>query len=137
MLRTPLRHIVGFAGLLEQGEPSLSEKAKRYMTTITNSVRHMEKLISDLLDFSRTSRTEIRRIEVNLDELLQTVIREAQPEIADRNIVWKINPLPRVQADPSLLRQVFSNLILNAIKYSRTRDPAEIEAGSWFVETNR
>jgi two-component system, sensor histidine kinase and response regulator len=129
-LRTPLRHIMGFAGLLEQDEPSLSENAKRHLATITRSARQMEKLISDLLDFSRTSRAAIRRTEVNLDELMQKAIRDAQPEIASRNIVWKTNLLPRVQADPALLQQVLSNLILNAIKYSRTRNPAEIETGS-------
>lgn len=129
-LRTPLRHIVGFAGLLEQDEPSLSENARRHLATITRSARQMEKLINDLLDFSRTSRSEIRRTEVNLDELMQKAIRDAQPEMAGRNIVWKTNLLPRVQADPALLQQVLSNLILNAIKYSRTRNPAEIETGS-------
>jgi len=129
-LRTPLRHIVGFAGLLEQDEPSLSENAKRHLATITRSARQMEKLITDLLDFSRTSRAEIRRTEVNLDELVQKAIRDAQLEMAGRNIVWKTNLLPRVQADPALLQQVLSNLILNAIKYSRTRNPAEIETGS-------
>jgi hypothetical protein len=129
-LRTPLRHIAGFAGLLEQDEPSLSENAKRHLATITRSARQMEKLISDLLDFSRTSRAEIRRTEVNLEELVQKAIRDAQLEMAGRNIVWKTNLLPRVQADPALLQQVLSNLILNAIKYSRTRNPAEIETGS-------
>lgn len=129
-LRAPLRHISGFVGLLEQAEPSLSETGKRYMDTIARSAKKMGQLIDDLLNFSRTSRTEIQRMEVNLDELVQRVIHEAHPETTNRNIEWKINALPRVLADPTLLQQVFSNLILNAIKYSGPRDPAEIEIGS-------
>jgi two-component system sensor histidine kinase/response regulator len=58
------------------------------------------------------------------------IIQGLQPETEGRNIVWKKGPLPVVQADPPLLRQVFSNLLLNAIKYTRPRDPAEIEIGS-------
>ena len=134
-LRAPLRRICGFAGLLEQAESSLSEKGKRYMETITGCAKQMEQLIDGLLNFSKTSRTEIRRTDVNLDELAQQVIRDAQLETEGRNIVWKINTLSRVQADPTLLRQVFSNLILNAIKYSRTRDPAQIEIASRPAET--
>ena len=129
-LRAPLRHIGGFVGLLAQAEPNLSEKGRRYMDTINRSAARMGELIEDLLNFSRTSRTEIQCSEVKLDELVEKVIQAVLPEIEGRNIVWKRNPLPTVQADPSLLLQVFSNLILNAIKYSRTRDPAEIEIGS-------
>ena len=79
-LRAPLRHISGFVGLLEQAEPSLSETGKRYMDTIARSAKKMGQLIDDLLNFSRTSRTEIQRMEVNLDELVQRVIHEAHPE---------------------------------------------------------
>jgi two-component system sensor histidine kinase/response regulator len=129
-LRAPVRHISGFVGLLEQAEPSMSEKGKRFTGLIASSTKQMGQLIDDLLEFSRMSRTEIRRTKVNLDELLESVIRDAQPETEGRNIVWKRTPLPQVQADHALLQQVFSNLILNAIKYSRPRNPAEIEIGS-------
>ncbi|HTB85781.1 MAG TPA: response regulator [Candidatus Sulfotelmatobacter sp.] len=128
-LRAPLRHIGGFAEVLEQSETSLSEKGKRHLALIISSAKHMGQLIDDLLDFSRNSRAEIRRTEVNLDQLLERVIQEARPETEGRNIAWKISPLPRVWGDQSLLQQVFTNLILNAIKYSRSRAPAEIEVG--------
>lgn len=111
-------------------EPSLTEKGKRHADKIAHPTNHLEQLISDLLNFSRTCRAELRRTEVDLDELMQKVIRDAHPESAGRNIVWKINILPLVQADRALLQQVFANLILNAIKYSRNRNPAEIEIGS-------
>jgi two-component system sensor histidine kinase/response regulator len=133
-LRAPLRRIGGFVGLLEQSELSLSEKGKRYMEAITSSTKQMDQLINDLLNFSKTNRAEIRRTTVKMDELVKQVIGDAQLETGSRIIIWKINPLPSVQADPTLLRQVFSNLILNAIKYSRTRDPAEIEISSTAAE---
>jgi signal transduction histidine kinase len=134
-LRAPLRRISGFAGILEAGEPALSETGKGYLDKIKNCSKHMDQLISDLLNFSRTCRTEVRRTEVNLDEMLQKVIRDLEPETANRNIVWTTNSLPRVQADAALIQQVLSNLISNAIKYSRPRDPAEIEIGTMPAET--
>jgi len=129
-LRTPLRHIEGFAGMLgKSAQATLSEKDRRYLNLIMDSTGLMSRLIDDLLDFSRTNRTEMRRIEVDLQELLEKIILELQPETEGRNIVWKKSPLPLVQGDPSLLRQVFSNLLVNALKYSRSRNPAEIETG--------
>jgi len=130
-LRAPLRHIDGFTGLLGNAPSStLSEQDKRYKQLILNSVVQMNQLIEDLLEFSRAGRAEMRRIEVSLDDLLNEVLVLIQPETVGRNIVWKTNPLPRVLADPALLRQVFSNLLLNAVKYSRLRDPAEIGIGT-------
>ncbi len=110
--------------------PTLSETDTHYLNSIIKSVGKMGRLIDDLLNFSRNGRSELRRDEIDLEELLEATIQELQPEIKDRNIVWKKNPLPTVEADPSLLRQVFSNLLFNAVKYSRPRDPAEIEIGS-------
>jgi hypothetical protein len=129
-LRAPLRHIDGFAGLLTRSNAStLSEADRRYLNLIIGSVGQMGRLIDDLLEFSRTGRAEMRRAQVDLQNLLEKVIEEIQPEIEGRNIVWKKGPLPKVQADPSLLKQVFSNLLFNAVKYTRPRDPAEIEIG--------
>jgi light-regulated signal transduction histidine kinase (bacteriophytochrome) len=89
----------------------------------------MNQLIDDLLDFSRNSRREIQQGKVDLEDLIEKILRDAHPEMANRKIVWKKSPLPAIQGDVSLLRQVFSNLILNAVKYSRTREIAEIEIG--------
>jgi two-component system, sensor histidine kinase and response regulator len=129
-LRAPLRHINGFAELLaESVATTLSETDRHYLNLILNSVGKMSRLIDDLLDFSRMGRAEMRRTQVNLHDLVEKVIEELQPETEGRNIVWKKGLLPQVQADPSLLRQVFSNLLFNAIKYTRPRNPAEIEIG--------
>lgn len=128
-LRAPLRHIGGFAELLVQSASGLSDQNKRHLGLITDSARQMNQLIDDLLDFSRNSRQEMHQGEVNLQELMEKILQDVQPEIAKRKVVWKQSPLPAVRGDSALLRQVFSNLILNAIKYSRTREVAEIEIG--------
>jgi two-component system sensor histidine kinase/response regulator len=128
-LRAPVRHISGFTGLLAQAEPSFSEKGKRYLDLIASDARHMEELIDDLLDFSRNSRIEMQLTRVDLQDLVEKILQNLEPETRERKIIWKKSPLPPVWGDPSLLRQVFCNLILNALKYTRKRDVAEIEIG--------
>lgn len=128
-LRAPLRHICGFAQLLAQSGQQFSEQGKRYLDLIEGAGKQMEQLIEDLLDFSKNSRIEMHRTRVDLQSLVEKLLEDLQPELAGRNIVWKRHPLPAVEGDPSLLRQVFSNLILNAVKYTRTRPVAEIELG--------
>ena len=129
-LRAPLRHITGFAQILHQSVgASISEEDRHVLERILTSADRMSRLIADLLAFSRTSRAELHRGRVNLQELIESVVAEIQPETAGRNIIWKQGALPEVMADSSLLRQVVSNLLMNAVKYSRPRDPAEIEIG--------
>jgi light-regulated signal transduction histidine kinase (bacteriophytochrome) len=129
-LRAPLRHIDGFVDLLSrQSGEKLDEMGKRYLKVIAEAARQMGHLIDDLLDFSRMGRAELHRQPVALAGLLQEVVTALQPELAGRNVEWKIRPLPEVHADAAMLRQVLVNLIANAIKYSRPRDPAIIEIG--------
>jgi light-regulated signal transduction histidine kinase (bacteriophytochrome) len=129
-LRAPLRHIDGFVKLLnKQAGEKLDERGRRYLDIIADSARQMGTLIDDLLIFSRMSRTELRHAPVSLDALVHEAIHGLQGETNDRPIHWKIATLPEVEADPAMLRQVWVNLIANAIKYSRPRNPAEIEIG--------
>ena len=129
-LRAPLRHIDGFIGLLDHhAAASLDEKSRRYLAIISDSARQMGRLIDDLLTFSRAGRTSMRLAEVDNDALVATVVREGGFERADRAIDWRIAPLPRVQADPALLRQVWVNLIGNAVKYSGKSPAPRIEIG--------
>jgi light-regulated signal transduction histidine kinase (bacteriophytochrome) len=129
-LRAPLRHIDGFAELLnESTDSTLVDSDRHYLKRIISSVKQMNALIDDLLEFSRTGRAEMRSTRVQLPELVEEVIEALQPEIKDRKIVWKKDLPTEVRADPALLRQVFSNLLFNAVKYSRPRDPAVIEIG--------
>ncbi len=127
-LRAPLRHIDGFADMLanHSGE-MLDDKGRRYLRTISDSAKRMGTLIDDLLVFSRMGRAEMRRTKVDLQALAQEVIRELESETAGRQVIWKRGELPVVDGDPALLRQVLINLLANAVKYSRPRDPAVIE----------
>lgn len=129
-LRAPLRHVQGYAELLtgEAGD-QLSEKARHYLATISDASQEMGVLIDDLLSFSRMGRAEMAETTVQLDVLVRTAMDGLELSISERNIVWKIPPLPAVQGDPAMLKQVFANLLANAVKYTRPRDPAEIEIG--------
>lgn len=127
-LRAPLRHITGFVNLLQKNaEQSLDERSRRYLNIVSESAQQMGALIDDLLIFSKMSRTELRRTKVASDSLLDEAMNTFQSDLDKRQINWKIGTLPEVEADLSMLRQVWINLIGNAIKYSRTRNPAEIE----------
>jgi hypothetical protein len=130
-LHAPLRHIIGFCEMVDvSARALLPEKDRTHFNRIIGIAQKMSRLIDDLLDFSRKGRSEMRRSQVNLQELLEKVLQELQPEVEGRQILWQKGPLPEVQADFSLLRQVLSNLLMNAIKYSRPRHPAVIEIGA-------
>ena len=127
-LRAPVRHIDGFVKLLDrQAGEKLDETAKRYLKIIAEAARQMGALIDDLLVFSRMGRTELRHSKVSLDALVHEAVDALQMETQGRHINWKIRKLPEVEGDPAMLRQVWINLIANAAKYSRSRNPAEIE----------
>ena len=129
-LRAPLRHVLGFVNLLQKDVgPSLSEKNLRHLTTISQSAKQMGNLIDDLLVFSRIGQSEMQKTDVNLDQLVRETLGDFQPETKGRNIVWKIHPLPSVQADRALLRMVLVNLISNAVKFTGARAEARIEIG--------
>jgi PAS domain S-box-containing protein len=134
-LRAPLRHIEGFVEILRSTKAqTLDEEGQRHLQTIADSSRQMGKLIDDLLSFSRTTRVELRKVQVSLDDLIRSVLHEMEPDVKDRNIEWHIGELPQVEGDPALLRQVFYNLIGNALKYTRTRGGTKIDIGSTRVD---
>jgi PAS domain S-box-containing protein len=129
-LRAPLRHVQGYVDMLgREAEGRLSEQGRHYMKTIGDASLEMGVLIDDLLAFSRMGRADITETRVNLDTLVQDSLRVLEPASRGRNIVWKIPPLPAVQADPAMLRLVLDNLLGNAVKFTRPRDPAHIEMG--------
>jgi light-regulated signal transduction histidine kinase (bacteriophytochrome) len=137
-LRAPLRHVQGYVAMLQQSvEGQLSDKPKRYLKTINDASVRMGQLIDDLLDFSRMGRIDMREGRVALDALLRETLVGLELVVQGRNIAWKIGALPSVLGDASMLRQVLTNLIGNALKYSRQRDPAEIEVGCCGEEDDR
>jgi len=129
-LRAPLRHVVGYAELLQKHLASaLDDKSQHYMRAIQDSAKRMGTLIDDLLGFSRVSRTETRKMVVRLDQLVQEAVSELTEETRGREINWEIGPLPACYGDRSMLKLVLQNLIANAVKFTRTRKRTEIAIG--------
>ena len=137
-LRAPLRHVQGYVAMLQRAtEGILSEKARRHLKIINDASMEMGQLIDDLLEFSRMGRSEMRQGRVSLEELVQYAIDRSEMATRGRNIIWQIAPLPMVIGDGSMLRQVLVNLVGNAIKYTRKREPAKIEIGTAGEEDER
>jgi PAS domain S-box-containing protein len=129
-LRAPLRHIDGYAQILEQDFlESLGPGAQMLLKRIRKGTVQMGRLVDDLLNLARLGRSDLNLQEVNLNQLIEDVISSLQPETGGRQIEWKVEPLPRILADPGLIQQVFANLLGNAVKYTRPRETALIEIG--------
>ncbi len=130
-LRAPLRAIDGFSYmLLSKHSDQLSEDGARYLERIRYNIYQMGLLIDAILNFSRMSRQPLVDQTVYPSSLVKEIIDELQPQGEGRNIEFAIKDLPPLTGDPSLVRQVFSNLLSNALKFTRKRDPAKIEVGS-------
>lgn len=128
-LRNPLSRILGFASLLDQDFSGLLPETRRhYVAEICEAARKMTALIDDLLRLSHSSRIPLVSAAVDLNRVVTEVIAELKAE--DKKVEWILSALPTVCGDASLLRQVFVNLLGNALKYSRTRRPARIEIGA-------
>ena len=129
-LRAPLRHVVGYAELLQrQASSSLDDKSRRFMQTILESAKRMGNLIDDLLGFSRIGRAETKKAAVNLEQLVREVVAELRQETNGRDIDWKIGALPMCYGDRSMLKIVLVNLVSNAVKFTRLQSRAEIQIG--------
>jgi signal transduction histidine kinase len=129
-LRAPLRHMAGFSELLQKNSAQvLDDKSKRYVGVILESAKKMGTLIDDLLAFSRIGRAETNKTIVNLGQLVEEALAEVRRDVGDRKIVWRVGRLPAGYGDRAMLRLALVNLISNAVKFTRTRSPAEIEIG--------
>lgn len=128
-LRAPLRHIDGYVDLLSQESSKLDEAGQRYMKVISDSARQMGMLIDNLLTFSRMGRSAMQLTQVETSSLVAEVREELSHDAKDRDIKWKIVPLPTVFVDKALFKQIWINLLGNAIKYTSYRSQAEIAVG--------
>jgi PAS domain S-box-containing protein len=145
-LRAPLRHIDGFASLLGKRATGLDSECQRYLATISKSAKQMGVLIDDLLAFSRIGRSVLRIESVNQGQLVAGVIADRRYESNGHAIKWEIGELPGVRADAAMLRQVWCNLLDNAVKYSAKTPRSRIRIGArtndetgeaiYFVEDN-
>ena len=127
-LRAPLRHIDGFMNLLQERlGVEIDETSQHYISEILDSAKLMGKLIDDLLSFSRTSRALLQYNKLDLEKIVHTIIENLTPDIGNRLIEWYIGKLPLVTGDGSLMQIVLTNLISNAVKFTRPREQAKIE----------
>ena len=130
-LRAPLRHMNGFAQILS-AEKKFQEdsQASRYLGLITKSARQMGTLIDDLLSFSRMARQKLAIETVDFAGMVALVIKDSQSTEPNREIQWNVCELPNVRGDSSMLKQVWINLLSNALKYTRGKSPAVITVQS-------
>jgi PAS domain S-box-containing protein len=136
-LRAPLRHVVGYIDLLRSSaSATLSDDGRRQMEIITDAAKRMGDLIDDLLSLSRVGRQGMNLDVVDMNAIVQGVLEELQPETRGRDIEWQITALPKLMGDRSLLKLVLTNLISNAIKFTRGRAPARIEVGCMGAEND-
>ena len=130
-LRAPFRHIVGYAQLLKKFEGDrLTERGIRYIDTIVESALSAGTLVDDLLSFSHMGRATLTLLTIDVNQLVQEVLRQIPPDMDGHKVEWRIADLPPTRADPTMLRLVFQNLLDNALKFSRGRNPAVIEIGA-------
>ncbi|NPD45178.1 MULTISPECIES: ATP-binding protein [unclassified Lentimicrobium] len=127
-LRAPLRHINGYIDMLRRQFPeSISTIGMRYMDIIADSAHEMGQLIDDLLQFSRTGRQEMKKSDVDMNLVFEQAYQRAISNSEDRNIIWKKKKLPITYCDKSLIKQVWVNLLNNAIKFTKEKENAIIE----------
>ncbi len=130
-LRAPLRHIDGFARILsDEYAAGLPEEARSYLARILKSTTDMGKLIDSLIKLAHLGRRELTCEKVNLGELVKAAIADLPQAEPARSVEWRIEALPSVKCDPDLIRAVLTNLLSNALKFTRTRDVAIIEVGT-------
>ncbi|MBA0387412.1 PAS domain S-box protein [Stenotrophomonas maltophilia] len=134
-LRAPLRHVAGFSDKLSRhlGDQA-DDKSRHYLDVISSSARRMAALIDDLLVYSRLGRAAMRQQAVDMQSLVadtramldSNLQAEAENSGHVHQVEWNIAPLPIVVGDENMIRQVWLNLLGNAVKYSGNREPAKI-----------
>ena len=130
-LRAPLRQIDGFSKILLEEAKALPHEHREYLEEIRNGARHLGQLVDDLLNFSRLGRQALVLQRVSMNALVRSVVSEMQRDLqgSQRLLEWHIGSLPDATCDSTLLRQVFRNLISNAVKFTKTKPRAIIEIG--------
>jgi PAS domain S-box-containing protein len=137
-LRAPLRAVDGFSRiLLEEYAPELCSEVQRYLNIVRKNAVQMGELIDRLLALSRLGRQALRKEPVDFRSLVRQVLEELAPDQDGRQIEIVVGDLPVCEADPGLLKQVFVNLLSNALKYTRRREQARIEIGSFVTPQDR
>jgi light-regulated signal transduction histidine kinase (bacteriophytochrome) len=130
-LRSPLRAVDGFSqALIEEYGALLPEEGRHYLKTIREGAQRMGDLIDDLLTFARLSRQPLNKRGMDTGKLVRETLEELTAECNGRQMDARIGELPRCRGDRDLLKQVWVNLLSNAMKYTRRRDLSVVEIGS-------
>ena len=144
-LRAPLRAIDGYSRMiLKRQEEYFDEETKRQFGSIRDNVKTMGCLIDDLLSFSRLGKQEMSKTMLDVEEMIREIWQNLLIVNPDRNMTLKVEGIQPAMGDRSLIREVLSNLLGNAVKFTRGRKVALIEAGShvqgeevvYFVKDN-
>lgn len=136
-LRAPLRSINGYSKILEEDySGQLDQEGNRILQVIRKNALRMGQLIDDLLNFSRLGRKELEKTMLNMNSLVENVQQELMINENGRQVEFDVKPLPEAYGDLSMIRQVWINLISNALKYSKRQDVSKIEIGSIREEEN-
>ncbi len=129
-LRAPLRALDGLSHILvEDYAAVLPEEANHFLRRVRLSAQKMDQLISDLLLFSQMGRHPLKKVRTSIDEIISQALEEFQGDLAGRNVEIIHSELIDCWADPALLKQVYINLLANAIKFTRNREHTKIELG--------
>ena len=130
-LQAPLRHITGFIDLfLDKKSAQLSNEDLSYLNIVSASAKEMGQLIEAILSFSRLNQSDLRKITIHSSAMVQQVIRFFGIELENRTISFNVESLPDVNGDEELIRQVWTNLISNAVKYTSKKPETVIHIGS-------
>ncbi len=130
-LRTPLRAVDGFSRiLLEDYSPKLDSEGQRVVNVIREGTRKMAQMIDDILAFSRAGRLELSIREIDMEELARLALKTLEPVLAGRDLKIEIKPVPPTRGDAAMIQRVWTNLLDNAIKFTRTKAGGAIEVGA-------
>ena len=129
-LRAPLRHVSGFARILaDEYGATLPQEAQTLLTRILQGTQRMGSLLDDLLGLASLGQQDLHLQVAGLDTVVREVVSDLRPQCEGRSVLWKIGPLPLLECDPALVKQILLSLLANALKFTRPRTQAVIEVG--------
>lgn len=137
-LRAPLRAIDGFSKfVLEDYGTKLDSEGQRLLGLIRSNTQKMDKLITDILSLSRVTRSELKKSKIDMTKMARSMFSESVSPDIHEHPDFIIDELPMTYADPTYIKQVWINLISNAIKFSSLKMKPEIKIGGYFEDRSQ